>query len=301
MIDSEIITPDIIQKIKRMRIRANYLVNDIFAGEYKSAFKGRGMEFEEIRPYQTGDDTRDIDWNITARFGYPFVKTYREERELTVIIMVDVSSSGRFGTSRRLKQDLAVELAATLAYTVAKCNDRVGLILFSKKVESYIHPKKGQAHVWNVVRKLVGCGCEIQRRGTDIAMALNYLMKVLRKRSVCFIISDFLDDGFEGALSTAAQKHQVTAFVVSDKREEEIPPLGLMAFQDAETGEMVWVNSKKTGFQDRFQKRVSIDRENLFARLRSSRTDVVQFATGQSITYPLFQYFRRRKQRTFGP
>lgn len=294
------IDPEIIQKVKRMRIRANYLVNDIFAGEYKSAFKGRGMEFEEIRPYQTGDDTRDINWKITARFGYPFVKTYREERELTVMIMVDVSSSGRFGTRRCLKQDLAVELAATLAYTSVKCNDRVGLILFSEKVETCIHPGKGQAHAWNVVRELLSCGCGIQRRGTDIAIALNYLMKVLRKRSVCFIISDFLDEGFETALSTAAQKHQVIALVISDKREEEIPPLGLMAFQDAETGKMVWVDTSKTEFQDRFQMQVRIDREKLFIRLRSSRTDVVQFATGQSIISPLLKYFRMRGQRTSG-
>jgi len=292
------IDPEIIQKIKRLRIRANYLANDIFAGEYKSAFKGRGMEFEEIRPYQTGDDTRDIDWNITARFGYPFVKTYREERELTVMIMVDVSSSGRFGTRRRLKQDLAVELAATLAFTSAKCNDRVGLILFSEKVESYIHPRKGQAHAWNVVRDLVGC--EIQRRGTDIAIALNYLIKVLRRRSVCFIISDFLDEGFEAALSIAAQKHQVIALVISDKREGEIPPLGLMAFQDAETGEIVWVDTRKTGFQERFQKSVRIAGKNLTAKICASRTDVVQFATGQSIIYPLLKYFRIRGQRTFG-
>ena len=294
------IDPEIIRKVKRMRIRANYLVNDIFAGEYKSAFKGRGMEFEEIRPYQTGDDTRDINWKITARFGYPFVKTYREERELTVMIMVDVSSSGRFGTRRCFKQDLAVELAATLAYTAAKCNDRVGLILFSEKVEACIHPGKGHAHAWNVVRELVGCSYRIQHRGTDITIALNYLMKILRRRSVCFIISDFLDEGFEAALSTASQKHQIIALVISDKREEEIPPLGLMTFQDAETGEMVWVDTSKTEFQDRFQMQVSIDRENLFARLRASRTDVVQFATGQSIIYPLLKYFRMQGQRTSG-
>lgn len=298
MIDSEILTPEIIRKIKRMRIRANYLVNDIFAGEYKSAFKGRGMEFEEIRPYQTGDDTRDINWNITARFGYPFIKTYREERELTIMIMVDVSSSGCFGTRYCLKQDLAVELAATLSYTAVKSNDRVGLILFSEKVESYMHPRKGQAHAWNMVRELISR--RIQRRGTDIAIALNYLTKVLRRRSVCFIISDFLDDGFEAALSIAAQKHQVIALVISDKREGEIPPLGLMAFQDAETGEMVWVNTMNAGFQDRFQKCVRIDRENLFARLRASRADVVQFATGQSIINPLLKYFRVRGQRTYG-
>ncbi len=193
-----------------------------------------------------------------------------------------------------------MELAATLAYAAAKCNDRVGLILFSEKVESYIQPRKGQAHAWNVVRELAGCGCGIQRRRTDIAIALDYLTKVLRKRSVCFIISDFLDEGFEGALSTAAQKHQVTALVVSDKREEKIPPLGLMAFQDAETGEMVWVNTGKHRFQERFQKRVRIARENLIARMRASRTDVVQFATGQSIISPLLKYFRIRGQRTFG-
>lgn len=294
------IDPEIIQKIKRLRIRANYLVNDIFAGEYKSAFKGRGMEFEEIRPYQTGDDTRDINWKITARFGYPFVKTYREERELTVMIMVDISSSGHFGTRRCLKQELAVELAATLAYTAAKCNDRVGLILFSEKVETCIHPGKGHAHAWNVVRELVSCGCGIQRRGTDITIALNYLIKILRRRSVCFIISDFLDEGFEAALSTAAQKHQIIALVISDKREEEIPPLGLMTFQDAETGEMVWVNTRKPGFQEKFQKQVRIDRKNLTARMRASRTDIIQFATEQSIISPLLKYFRMRGQRTFG-
>ncbi|MCP4654786.1 MAG: DUF58 domain-containing protein, partial [bacterium] len=237
----EALPPELFQKIKTIQIRTQRVVNDVFAGEYESAFKGRGMEFEEVREYGPGDDIRHIDWNVTARMGSPYVKVHREERELTVMLVVDVSSSGAFGTAAKLKNEVAAELAALLAYTAIKSNDRVGLIIFSDRIERYIPPKKGSSHVWRVIREILTF--RPRRRSTDLEGALDYLSKVVRRRAVVFVISDFLDEGFSERLRIAGKRHDVTAISVCDRREIELPPIGILELEDAETGETVLIDT----------------------------------------------------------
>ncbi len=245
---AEALSPELFQKIKSIQIRTQRLVNDAFAGEYESAFRGRGMEFEEVREYQPGDDIRHIDWNVTARMGLPFVKTYREERELTVMLMVDVSSSGAFGSGTKLKNEVAAEIAALLAYTAIKSNDRVGLIIFSDRIEHFIPPKKGRSHVWRVIRDILTF--RTPRRRTDLQQALEYMEKVLSGRVVVFVISDFLDEGYEDALRLSARRHDLTAIVVRDRREEELPRIGLIELEDAETGETILVDTSDRNVTD---------------------------------------------------
>jgi uncharacterized protein (DUF58 family) len=245
---AEALSPELFQKIKSIQIRTQRLVNDAFAGDYESAFRGRGMEFEEVREYQPGDDIRHIDWNVTARMGLPFVKTYREERELTVMLMVDVSSSGAFGSGTKLKNEVAAEIAALLAYTAIKSNDRVGLIIFSDRIEHFIPPKKGRSHVWRVIRDILTF--RTPRRRTDLQQALEYMEKVLSGRVVVFVISDFLDEGYEDALRLSARRHDLTAIVVRDRREEELPRIGLIELEDAETGETILVDTSDRNVTD---------------------------------------------------
>ena len=233
------LSPELFAKIKAIQIRTQRVVNDVFAGEYESAFKGRGMEFEEVREYRPGDDIRHIDWKVTARMGHPFVKVHREERELTVMLVVDVSSSGAFGTGAKLKNEVAAELAALLAYTAIKSNDRVGLVIFSDRIERYIPPKKGSSHVWRVIREILSF--RPTRRSTDLAGALEYLSKVVRRRSVVFVISDFLDEGFEERVRISGRRHDVTAISVGDRRERELPAIGILELEDAETGETILI------------------------------------------------------------
>ena len=235
------LSPELFAKIKAIQIRTQRLVNDVFAGEYESAFKGRGMEFEEVREYRPGDDIRHIDWKVTARMGHPFIKVHKEERELTVMLVVDVSSSGAFGTGHKQKNEVAAELAALLAYTAIKSNDRVGLVIFSDRIERYIPPKKGSAHVWRVIREILSF--RPTRRSTDLEGALEYLSKVLRRRSVVFVLSDFLDEGFGDRLRVAARKHDVTALSIGDRRERDLPPIGLLELEDAETGETIVIDT----------------------------------------------------------
>jgi len=239
--EPELLSPELFQKIKAIQIRTQRLVSDVFAGEYESAFKGRGMEFEEVREYRAGDDIRHIDWKVTARMGHPFVKVHREERELTVMLVVDVSSSGAFGTGAKLKNEVAAEIAALLAYTAIKSNDRVGLVVFTDHVERYIPPKKGRAHVWRVIREILSF--RPRRRSTDLTGALEYLSKVLRRRSVIFVISDFLDEGYQDRLRIAGRRHDVTAVSVGDRREVELPPIGILELEDAETGETIMIDT----------------------------------------------------------
>ncbi len=235
------LSPELFAKIKAIQIRTQRVVNDVFAGEYESAFKGRGMEFEEVREYRAGDDIRHIDWKVTARMGHPFVKVHREERELTVMLVVDVSSSGAFGTGAKLKNEVAAELAALLAYTAIKSNDRVGLLIFTDHIERYIPPKKGSAHVWRVIREILSF--RPTRQATDLGGALDYLSKVVRRRSVIFVISDFLDEGFEERLRIAGKRHDVTAISVGDRREMELPRIGILELEDAETGETILIDT----------------------------------------------------------
>jgi len=232
---SEALSPELFAKIKAIQIRTQRLVNDAFAGEYERALRGRGMEFEEGREYQPGDDIRHIDWNVTARMGSPFVKLHREERELTVMLVVDVSSSGAFGSGTKLKNEVAAEIAALLAYTAIKSNDRVGLIIFSDRIEHFIPPKKGRSHVWRVIRDILTF--RAPRRRTDLQAALEYMSKVLRRRVVAFVISDFMDEGYEDILRISARRHDLTAIVVRDRREKELPKIGILELEDAETGE----------------------------------------------------------------
>jgi uncharacterized protein (DUF58 family) len=225
------IPKEILKKIRRLQIVTNRVVSDVFAGEYLSVFKGRGMEFNEVREYQPGDEERDIDWNVTARMGRPFVKKFVEERELTVMLLVDASASSRFGTRDRFKSELAAELCAVLAFSAIRNKDRVGLVIFTDRIEKFVPPGKGSRHVLRVIREVLYF--RPQGRGTDISLALDYLNRVIRRRSVVFLVSDFLAAGFERALRVSARRHDLVALLVRDPREEELPPAGLVRLEDA--------------------------------------------------------------------
>ncbi len=293
---SATLSPELFQKIKSIQIRTQRVVNDVFAGEYESAFKGRGMEFEEVRDYQPGDDIRHIDWNVTARMSSPFVKVHREERELTVMLLVDVSSSGAFGSGAKLKNEVAAEVAALLAYTAIKSNDRVGLIIFSDRIEHYIPPKKGRAHVWRVIRDILGF--RPSRRRTDLDGALEYLGKVMPRRAVAFVISDFLDEGFGERLRIAASRHDVTAIAVGDRREEELPSIGLLELEDAETGELVLVDTYDRDVLRGFDLLGREDRGRASELFRSAGVGEVRIrADDEAWVDALVRYFHEREKR----
>jgi len=258
-------------------------------------FKGRGMNFAEVREYQYGDDIRSIDWNVTARTGSPFVKVFEEERELTVMLLVDVSASGDFGTRGRLKGEVAVEICALLAFSAIKNNDKVGLIIFSEGVEKFVPPRKGRRHVLRVLRELLYH--EPEGRGTDITAALEYLTHVQRKRAVTFLVSDFRDEGFDKALAVAGRRHDLIAVRIGDVREHELPALGLLELEDPETGERVVVNSSNPGFRRAFQEVGVKRREELDAVLRRSKVDVIDIETGQPYVKPLMRFFQDRLRR----
>jgi uncharacterized protein (DUF58 family) len=289
------LSPELFAKIKQIQIRTQRLVTDAMAGEYESAFKGHGMEFEQVREYQPGDDIRHIDWNVTARLGAPFVKEHREERELTVMLLVDVSSSGSFGSVDRFKNEVAAEVAAILAYSAIRNNDRVGVVLFSDCIESYVPPKKGRAHVWRVIREILGFRGEGRRRGTDLEMALEYVNKVTSRRMVGFVISDFLDDGYERQLRASARRHDMTAVVVSDPREKSLPRIGLLELEDSETGEIRLVDTFDRRALDEVERQrelASAARAQLF---RSAGVGQVEVSTGESCVDAIIRFFRSRE------
>ncbi len=234
-------TKEILKKVRKIEIKTKRLSNHIFGGEYHSSFKGRGMTFSEVRQYQFGDDVRAIDWNVTARYNEPFVKVFEEERELTMMLMVDISGSELFGTSNQFKKDTVTEIAATLAFSATQNNDKVGLALFSDEIELYIPPKKGKSHVLRIIRELIEF--KPKSKKTNIAEALRFLSSVLKKRAIVFMLSDFMDDDYEKTLKIAANKHDVTGIRVYDKHDEEIPNLGMVPMQDAETGTIQLVNT----------------------------------------------------------
>jgi uncharacterized protein (DUF58 family) len=288
-------TTELLKKVRKIEIRTRGLASQLFSGEYHSVFKGRGMAFSEVREYQVGDDVRSIDWNVTARFNHPFVKIFEEERELTVMLLVDVSGSGDFGTVQQLKKDLAIELCAVLAFSAIQNNDKVGIIFFSDIIEKFIPPKKGRTHILRIVRELINFKPEHTK--TNIGEALRYLTSAIKKRSIAFIISDFLDKQFEDALKIANKKHDVVAVRIYDQREQNIPNIGLLRLVDAETGNVMWVDSSNKSTQDGFNKWLSKKDEYLKIILRRSGVDNIHIRTDQSYVQPLINFFKMREKR----
>lgn len=289
------ITKEILKKVKRLEITTRGLVNDVFSGEYHSVFKGRGMEFSEVREYQIGDDIRSIDWNVTARLGKPFVKVFEEERELTVMLMVDVSSSGEFGSFERMKGEIGVEICALLAFSAIKNNDKVGLIIFTDKIEKFIPPRKGKSHVLRLLRELLYFKPE--DRKTDIGMALEYLNRVVRRRSVVFLISDFISRDYDRELRIINKKHDIVALNIVDPRELELPSIGFIELEDLETGERIMLNTSDSGVRRRFKhesSEVMVKRDKLF---KSMNVDSVVIRTDESYIEPLMKFFRMRAKR----
>lgn len=289
------IPKEIKDKIRRIEIFSRRLVNEVFSGEYHSTFKGRGMEFEEVREYQPGDDIRLIDWNVTARTGFPFVKKFREERELTLAFLVDVSGSGRFGTVGKWKSETAAEVCAILSFAAAFNNDKTGLILFTDKVERFVPPAKGKSHVLRLIRDLLYFAPEGKK--TSLAAGLEYVLSAFRRRSIVFIVSDFIDSGWERALSVASRKHDVIALVLSDPREEELPPVGLVAWEDAETGARVTVDAADLQFRRIYRGRAKAFRANLERTFRRYRTDSIPIQNGRPFLVPLMKFFKERERR----
>ncbi|HNW59085.1 MAG TPA: DUF58 domain-containing protein [bacterium] len=289
------IPKEILKKVKRIEIQTRGLVNDVFSGEYHSVFKGRGMEFSEVREYLPGDDIRTIDWNVTARMGHPFVKIFEEERELTVMLVVDVSSSSAFGTVSQMKGEIAAEICALLAFSAIKNNDKVGLIIFSEGVEKFVAPKKGKSHVLRVIREVLYH--QPQGHKTDIGQALEYLSKVSRRRSVVFLISDFLSSGYEKALQIANKRHDIVAISLTDPRELDLPDVGFIELEDAETGETWLLDTSDEGTRRAFSKRALQGKGSRDKIFRSMNVDQVQIDTRISYVEPLIRFFKMRAKR----
>lgn len=285
-------TTDILKRVRQIEIKTRGLSSNIFAGEYHSAFKGRGMMFSEVREYQYGDDVRNIDWNVTARFNRPFVKVFEEERELTVMLLIDVSGSREFGTTWRTKKNMISEMAAVLAFSAIQNNDKIGVILFSNKVEKFIPPKKGRKHILHIIREMVGF--EPENRETDISGVLRYLTNAIKKRCTAFVISDFLDTNFEDALKIANQKHDVVALKVFDPRETELPNIGFVKFKDAETGQLRWINTSKRSNRDAYSQWWNDNDEKVSTMFRKSGVDSVSVRTDEDYVKALMALFKKR-------
>ena len=286
---------EILKKIRRIELRTRRLVNSMFAGQYHSVFKGRGMNFEEVREYAPGDEIRSIDWNVTARMNAPYIKKYTEERELTVMLLVDVSASGIFGSVELSKRELAAEVASILAFSAINNNDKVGLILFTDRIELFIPPKKGRLHTLRLIREMLYF--EPEGRGTDLAGALDYLNLVLSRRSVVFMISDFLAPDFTKALTVTSKRHDLVAMPVIDKGESELPNVGIITLEDAETGEQIDVNTSSKAVR-RALREINVDRlADLEYLLRSRRVDIVRLSTNEDYLIPLRNFFELRERR----
>jgi uncharacterized protein (DUF58 family) len=329
------LTREIIQRVREIQVRTGRQVADVLAGEYVSVFKGHGVEFDEVRPYVPGDDVRSIDWNVTARMGEPYVKRYVEERQLTLMLMADVSASQDFGSGRRSKREAAAEFCALLAFSAIRSDDKVGLTLFHSDIEQYIPPRKGQKHALRVVREVLGHGLVAPpgeadpeqsggpglrrrgvkvfslprwlrrsgtrlrraREGTDISHALEFLMSVRSRKSVCFVVSDFLDEGYEKAIVAANRKHDVVAVLVSDPRELAMPGIGLVELRDAETGRTRVVDTGSAGFRKDFARLADERVRGLERRFRSVGIDFIHIDASGSVVDPLVRFFRMRERR----
>ena len=286
---------ELLKKVRRIHIRTLHIANDVFAGQYHSAFKGRGMEFEEVREYEPGDDVRTIDWNVTARAGKPFVKRFREERELTVMLVVDISKSQGFGTDTQLKRDLVAEVCATLAFSAIQNNDKIGLIAFSDRIERYVPPKKGTSHVLRVVRELLAA--EAKGKGTDVAGALDYLNHVVTRKAVVFVVSDFQASGYERALRIARRRHDVIPITTTDRREVELPNVRYIDLVDGETGELITVDTSSKSFREEYARRAQAVMETRKRDFRRMKIDAIDLFTGHSFVEPLQRFFHTRETR----
>lgn len=286
---------EIFKKVRKIEIKTRGLSNQIFSGHYHSVFKGRGMAFSEVREYQYGDDIRNIDWNVTARFNHPYIKVFDEERELTVMLLIDVSGSNQFGTQHALKQEVITEIAAVLAFSAIQNNDKVGVIFFSNQVEKFIPPKKGLTHILRIIRELIDF--EPAHRETNIAEALRYLTNAIKKRCTAFLFSDFLDKGFQDAIKIANKKHDLIAVQVFDERETEIPNVGLIRVKNAETGKRIWVDTTDRKIRQRYQKWFNSHQNFLNDLFLRSGVDVARVKTDQDYVKPLMNLFNRREAR----
>ncbi|MCH8149852.1 MAG: DUF58 domain-containing protein [Planctomycetes bacterium] len=291
------IPKELLKKVRQIQIRTLRTVNDVLAGQYHSAFRGRGMEFEEVCPYQYGDDVRLIDWNVSARYGEPFIKKFREERELTVMLVVDVSPSGLFGSEQQFKLDVATELCAVLAFSAIRSNDKVGLILFADTVELYIPAKKGTKHVLRIIRELLYH--QPQGSGTDISEALSFLNRVTRRKAVCFLVSDFLalESEYEPALRIARRRHDLIPIVVTDPREMTLPNVGLIELEDPETGEAALIDTTSRSLRERYANRMRAQREERETMFRRMDTSTIDIRTDRSYVEPLVRFFHQRERR----
>jgi len=283
----------LIKRVRKIEIKTRGLTQHIFAGQYHSAFKGKGMTFSEVREYQYGDDFRNLDWNVTARFNHPYSKVYEEERELTVMLMVDVSGSRDFGTQQQMKKDMITEIAAVLAFSAIQNNDKVGVILFSDRIEKFIPPKKGRTHILRIIRELIDF--EPVSRRTNLTEPLRYLTNAIKRRSIAFLISDFLGTDFEESIRIAKKKHDIVGVWVYDTRETDIPPVGLVKVKDAESGEEQWVDSSSRFVREAYRnawKRRQEDMKDLF---KKTGVDYITVATDQDYVKPLISLFKHRK------
>ena len=289
------LSPELLQRIKTIQIKTNYLVNDIMAGEYVSAFKGRGMEFSEVREYQPGDDVRLIDWNVTARMNQPFIKEFKEERELTLMLLVDVSSSGEFGSTGKLKNEVSAEIASILAFAAIKNNDKIGLIVFSDKIEHTIPPKKGKAHIWNIIRTILDFKPE--GKGTNLSLPLEYLLNVQKRKTTTFLISDYQDDDYETKLKLVKQKHDLVAISITDPREESLPDVGLIQLEDTESEETLLVDTSDSEMIRQYSEQMQVKKENQRTYFQSIGIDTIEIKTNKSLADPIIRYFKLREKK----
>jgi len=289
------LTKELLKQVRQIEIKTRGVVNEVFSGEYHSVFKGRGMEFSEVREYQIGDDIRSIDWNVTARFGHPYIKIFEEERELTVMLLVDLSGSLMFGTVEKTKQRIAAELSAILAFSALKNNDKVGLILFTDQIEKFVPPKKGRSHVLRIIREVLSF--EPHGNKTDIKGALEYFNHAVKKKAIVFLVSDFIDDGYDKILRIVGKKHDLIGLILHDPREKEMPKAGLVKFRDAETGEVRYIDTSSEIVREHFYNTIKEREAQRKALFVSSRLDSVEIDAGTSIIRPLVDFFKLREKR----
>jgi len=288
-------TADILKKVRKLEIKTRGLSRQVFSGHYHSAFKGKGMTFSEVREYQYGDDIRSIDWNVTARFNHPYVKVFDEERELTVMLVVDVSGSNEFGTRQQLKEELMTEIAAVLAFSAIQNNDKVGILFFSDKIEKFIPPKKGKTHILRIIRELIDFHPQSQK--TNISEGLRFLSNAIKKKCIAFVISDFMDKNFEKALRIASRKHDIVAVRVFDHREAELPDVGLVKVFNKETGKSMWIDTGDPGLRSNYNSTWIRNEQMLNQLFKKMGIDTANIHTGENYVKPLVNLFKVRESR----